>query len=170
VAAEAAFLTFFRFLTLTRKSALCACMAVIMLGCSIALAQEPLKRESLTLITRTGSHKFDVEIAATSAEQAQGLMYRRSMNPAHGMLFIYNDAQYVSMWMRNTYISLDMVFILPDGRVHRIETMTEPHSERIIESGDRISAALELLAGTAARIGLKAGDKVLHPHFKPAPK
>jgi hypothetical protein len=86
------------------------------------------------------------------------------------MLFIYNDAQYVSMWMRNTYISLDMVFILPDGRVHRIETMTEPHSERIIESGDRISAALELLAGTAARIGLKAGDKVLHPHFKPAPK
>ena len=141
-----------------------------MLGCSIAVAQEPVKRESLTLVTSSGSHNFEVEIAATRMEQTRGLMYRRSMNPAHGMLFVYKDAQYVSMWMRNTYIPLDMVFILPDGRVHRIETMTEPHSERVIESGDRISAVLELLAGTAARINLKAGDKVLHPHFKQAPK
>lgn len=141
-----------------------------MLGCSIASAQETVKREPLTIVTATGEHGFDAEIAATRAEQSRGLMYRRSMDPAHGMLFTYDDAQYVSMWMRNTYISLDMVFILPDGRVHRVESMTEPHSERIIESGERIGAVLELLAGTAARINLKAGDKVQHPHFKPASK
>ncbi len=141
-----------------------------MLVSGSATAQEPVKRELLTLITKTGAHKFDVEIASTRTQQARGLMYRRSMEPAHGMLFIYKEAQNVSMWMRNTYLSLDMVFILPGGRIHRVETMTEPHSERIIESGDRISAVLELLAGTAARINLKAGDKVLHPHFKLAPK
>lgn len=141
-----------------------------MLAHSGVFAQEPAKRKPLTLVTETGVHKFDVEIASTRAEQSKGLMFRRSMNPAHGMLFVYSDAQFVSMWMRNTYISLDMVFILPDGRVHRVEQMTEPHSERIIESGDRISAVLELLAGTASRIKLKSGDKVQHPHFNQTPK
>jgi len=159
-----------RFFISTRKLACFACLAVVMLAYGGAFAQEPAKRSSLTLVTETGAHKFDVEIAATRAEQAKGLMFRRAMKPAHGMLFVYDDAQYVSMWMRNTYISLDMVFILPNGRVHRVEQMTEPHSERIIESGDRISAVLELLAGTANRIKLKAGDKVLHPRFKQAPK
>lgn len=169
-AVKAAFLSLLRFLNQTKILVLCACITAASFGCGTAVALEPAKRESLTLVTQTGPHKFDVEIAATRAQQSRGLMYRRSMNPAHGMLFAYNEPQYISMWMRNTYISLDMVFILPNGRIHRIETMTEPHSERIIESGSQISAVLELLAGTAARINLKAGDKVLHPHFKSTPK
>lgn len=148
----------------------CAVLGLALLGCSTLSAQEPVKRDPLTLVTATGAHRFDVEIAATRAEQARGLMYRRSMDPAQGMLFIYDDAQDISMWMRNTYISLDMVFILPDGRVHRVESRTEPHSERIIKSGERIGAVLELVAGTAARINLKSGDTVQHPHFKSAPK
>jgi uncharacterized protein len=158
------------FFILTGKFARFACFALALLAGGNAFAQETVKREPLTLVTTTGEYKFDVEIAATRAEQARGLMYRRSMDPAQGMLFTYPEAQYVSMWMRNTYISLDMVFILPDGRVHRVERMTEPHSERIIESGERIGAVLELLAGTADRINLKPGDKVLHPLFKTAPK
>ena len=139
----------------------------ILFSARSAGAQEDAKREPLVIITSSGEYKFNVEIAATPADQSRGLMFRRSMAPENGMLFVYPEAQYVSMWMRNTYLSLDMVFILPDGRVHRIEKRTEPHSERIIESGARIGAVLELVAGTAERINLKAGDKVRHPHFKP---
>lgn len=129
-------------------------------------AQETQKRDPLELITSTGKHKFEVEIASTRDQQSRGLMFRRSMEPHHGMLFIYKEVQYVSMWMRNTYISLDMVFILPNGKVHRIEASTEPLSERIIESGNRILAVLELIGGTAAKINLKPGDMVRHPVFK----
>lgn len=118
------------------------------------------------LITSTGEHKFDVEIAVTRDQQSRGLMFRRSMDPRQGMLFIYNEPQYVSMWMRNTYIPLDMVFIRADGKVHRIEASTEPLSERIIESGDKILAVLELVGGTAAKLNLKPGDEVRQSRLK----
>jgi hypothetical protein len=129
-------------------------------------AQDIQKREPLTLVTSSGEHKFDVEIAETREQQSRGLMFRRSMDPQHGMLFIYNHDQYVSMWMRNTYISLDMIFILANGKVHRVETSTEPLSERIIESGNRILAVLELIGGTASKLKLKPGDVVRHRIFK----
>jgi hypothetical protein len=73
------------------------------------------------------------------------------------------------MWMRNTYIPLDMVFIRPDGTVHRIAAMTEPLSETTIASGGDVSAVLELNGGAAARLGLKVGDKVRHGHFTKIP-
>ncbi len=88
------------------------------------------------------------------------------MGPREGMLFIYDEKQYVSMWMRNTYISLDMIFIRADGKVHRVEALTEPLSERIIESGDKILAVLEVVGGTAAKLNLKSGDVVRHSAFK----
>lgn len=148
--------------------AICAVFAgTVLFSARTVAAQEGAKRDPLVIITSSGAHEFDVEIAATPANQARGLMFRRSLAPEKGMLFVYPQTQYVSMWMRNTYISLDMVFILPDGRVHRIERRTEPHSERIIQSGARVAAVLELLAGTAERINLKPGDMVRHPHFKP---
>ncbi len=131
-------------------------------------AQDTLKREPLVLVTSSGKHELNVEIAATRDQQSRGLMFRRSMDPRHGMLFIYDEDQYVSMWMRNTYISLDMVFILASGKVHRIEASTEPLSERIIESGNRVIAVLELIGGTAARLKLKPGDIVRHRIFKSA--
>ena len=126
--------------------------------------------EQVIVTTDRGDIAFATEIATNDETRARGLMFRRSMGEREAMLFHWPSPRVVSMWMRNTYISLDMVFILPGGHIHRIETMTEPHSERIIESGSQISAVLELLAGTAARINLKAGDKVLHPHFKSTPK
>ena len=129
-------------------------------------AQDTLKREALTLATSTGEHKFNVEIATTRDQHSRGLMFRRSMDPHQGMLFIYSETQYVSMWMRNTYIPLDMVFIRADGKVHRVEASTEPLSERIIESGDKVRAVLEVIGGTAARLNLKPGDMVRYPAFK----
>jgi uncharacterized membrane protein (UPF0127 family) len=124
-----------------------------------------MRREPLTLVTATGEHVINVEVAQTAEEKALGLMFRSSLPEQTGMLFPFDAPQEVSMWMRNTYVSLDMVFIRADGGVHRIESRTEPLSERVITSGGPVTAVLELAAGVAARLGLKAGDRVRHPHF-----
>jgi len=144
-------------------------MAALPLGSMSAIAA-PLKVETVTLVTSTGTYDFRVEIADSRNSRTQGLMFRRSMGKREGMLFFYDEEQPISMWMRNTYIPLDMIFIRQDGRVHRIEADTEPFSERIIASGDRVLSVLEVNAGTAADIGLKPGDEVRHARFKPAIK
>lgn len=114
--------------------------------------------------------EIGIEIAETSSEKAQGLMFRTELADHRGMLFPHDHAQNVSMWMRNTYIPLDMVFIRADGIIHRIEARTEPLSERIIEAGAPVTAVLELAGGAAERLGLKPGDRVRHPLFGGARK
>lgn len=121
------------------------------------------------LKTDSGPHSFTVELAATPQEKALGLMYRRSLPANAGMLFLYDRPQPLTMWMRNTLISLDMVFIGADMRVHRIETHTEPFSTDIISSDGEVKAVLELNAGTAAAIGLKVGDEVDSPQLGRTP-
>lgn len=93
-------------------------------------------------------------------------MFRTALADNMGMLFPYDGAQNVTMWMRNTYIPLDMLFIRADGTIHRIEAKTEPFSERMIEAGGDVAAVLELAGGASERLGIKAGDKVSHPYFK----
>ncbi len=134
----------------------------------VAAAESDLQTEKLTLVTTTGRHEFDVEIANTSETRATGLMFRKELAATRGMLFIYDTAQPIHMWMRNTYISLDMVFITGEGSVYRVERDTEPFSERVIESGGDVLAVLEVAAGTANRLQLKPGDKVLHRSFSAA--
>lgn len=130
-----------------------------------------LSREKLELVTASGTHMLDVEIARTPEEQALGLMFRTELPENQGMLFPHETPRELTMWMRNTYISLDMVFIKEDGTVHRIEARTEPFSERIIASEGEVSAVLEIAGGAAARLGLEPGDKVRHRLFgtDPAP-
>lgn len=125
----------------------------------------PTAAGSATLVfkTETGDHKFTVEVATTPREQAQGLMFRRSLPENAGMLFVYDRPQAAAMWMKNTLIPLDMVFIAPDATVLRVESNTEPFSTDVIPSGGPISAVLELNAGAAVKIGLKRGDKVIYP-------
>jgi uncharacterized protein len=118
---------------------------------------------TLVLKTETGDHNFNIEVATTREEQALGLMFRRSLPENAGMLFLYKRPQPAAMWMKNTLIPLDMVFIAPDGRVLRIETNTEPFSTAVIRSEGAVSAVLELNAGQAGKIGLKRGDKVVYP-------
>ncbi|TCT11414.1 hypothetical protein EDC22_104173 [Tepidamorphus gemmatus] len=115
--------------------------------------------------TASGAHSFTVELAETPAQRARGLMFRRQMAPDHGMLFDFGTDDEVRMWMQNTYISLDMVFITRDGVVHRIERNTTPLSTRTISSKGPVRSVLEVIAGTADRIGLKRGDVVRHPIF-----
>lgn len=110
--------------------------------------------------TSTGSYPFQVEWAVTPEERAKGLMYRESMAPDHGMIFDFNRDNPVSFWMKNTYLSLDMVFIHADGRVARIEHGATPLSEEPIPSGEPVRYVLEVIAGTAERISLDPGDTV----------
>jgi uncharacterized membrane protein (UPF0127 family) len=119
--------------------------------------------DTLVLKTETGEHRFAIEVARTAQEKALGLMFRRSLPADSGMLFLYGRSQPVAMWMKNTFISLDMVFIAADGRVHRIESHTEPLSTDLIASGGPVVAVLEINAGEADRIGLKPGDLVDYP-------
>lgn len=133
-------------------------------GAWTAFAQT--KFETVVVETSTGAHTFSAEVAQTPAIRRRGLMYRTSMPKTHGMLFAFGVDTEVSMWMRNTRISLDMVFIKADGRVHRIEANTTPFSERVIRAGAPVRAVLELNAGVAAKIGLKPQDRVVHRIFK----
>ncbi len=124
-------------------------------------------QETLLIETAAGSEplSFSVEVARSPQQKSLGLMFRRELPALTGMLFPYPTDQEVTMWMKNTFIPLDMVFIRSDGVVHRIEANTEPFSERIIKSGGPVSGVLEIAGGEARRLGIARGDKVLHPEF-----
>jgi uncharacterized membrane protein (UPF0127 family) len=152
-------------------------VAVLTLGVGLALAPAravaqgaPAAVESalepLDILTASGSHTFFVEVMRDDSQRARGLMYRRSMPQDRGMLFDFKREEPVSMWMKNTYLSLDMVFIDRAGRVIHVAEDTEPLSERIISSGGPAFAVLEVNAGTARRIGLRAGDRLRHSLFR----
>lgn len=126
-----------------------------------------MRRDTLTLKTTSGDKVLEIELAETPEQQMRGLMFRRSLPDNFGMLFPYAPPREITMWMKNTYVSLDMVFIKSDGRIHRIEYAATPHSEETISSGAVCAAVLELPAGAAQRYDLKAGDLVLHPLFTP---
>jgi hypothetical protein len=123
-------------------------------------------RHTVEIATKSGVHSFAVELAATDAERSKGLMYRRELPEGRGMLFDFHRDQDVSMWMQNTYISLDMIFIKGDGRILRIAENTTPMSTRVITSGGPVRAVLEVIAGTARKYGIAPGDRVAHPIFR----
>ena len=129
-------------------------------------AAQSSQLERLEIISGERRHIFMVEVARNDAQRGRGLMFRQSMPADQGMLFDFERDQMVSMWMRNTFIPLDMLFIFADGRIHRIEHRTEVESERTISSGVPVRAVLELNAGTAERLGIKPGDRVVHPMFR----
>ena len=121
--------------------------------------------EPLAIETGGGLQTFLVEVARDDADRAQGLMYRRTMAPDRGMLFDFARTETVSMWMKNTYLSLDMIFVRPDGIIANVAEHTEPLSTRIVSSSGPVLGVLEVVAGTARRLGIKAGDRVQHPLF-----
>ncbi|MEO0811034.1 MAG: DUF192 domain-containing protein [Pseudomonadota bacterium] len=127
------------------------------------LYAEAFKKDQLTLVISGKQHIIDIEIAETNHQKALGLMYRQHLAEQNGMLFTYDQPQELTMWMKNTFIPLDMIFIKAGGIVHRIEANTEPLSETIIASNGNVVAVLELAGGVARRLGLKKGDQVLHP-------
>lgn len=134
----------------------------------ILCANPPARAASfqpLEIATKSGVHVFSVEMATTEEEKTQGLMYRKELPDGKGMLFDFSPEQQISMWMKNTYISLDMIFIRADGRILRIAENTEPLSTKIISSGGLAKGVLEVMAGTAQKYGIQPGDRVAHPLF-----
>jgi uncharacterized protein len=121
--------------------------------------------QPLEIVTKNGVQVFSVEIATTEQEKETGLMYRKELADGKGMLFDFSPEQEVSMWMKNTYISLDMIFIRADGTILRIAENTEPLSTKIIPSQGLAKGVLEVIAGTAKKYGIEPGDRVGHPLF-----
>jgi uncharacterized protein len=139
---------------------LVAVLAMVAVPSARAATFQPLE-----IVTKSGVHVFSVEMATTEEEKTTGLMYRKELPDGKGMLFDFSPEQQVSMWMKNTYISLDMIFIRADGRILRIAENTEPLSTRIISSGGLAKGVLEVIAGTAQKYGIRPGDRVAHPLF-----
>ena len=145
-----------------------AVLFVAIAACLIALSPTArgAEQQILEIASKTGVHVFSVDLAVTDEERARGLMYRRSVPESYGMLFDFKRDQEVAMWMKNTYVSLDMIFIQSDGRIRRIAENTETESEKIIPSGGQVRAVLEVVAGTARKLGIEPGDRVAAPIFR----
>jgi uncharacterized membrane protein (UPF0127 family) len=129
-------------------------------------AQPELPKEKLVIVTQDGRHlDFSVEMALTLDQQTTGLMFRKSVPPDGGMLFDWGTAKDSQMWMENTLVPLDMVFINADGTIRSIAEDTVPRSRAVIDSDGPVRATLELAAGTTARLGIRVGDKVVQKIF-----
>ncbi len=130
-------------------------------------AAEPFERDVADILAADGKrHRFRVEIVSTPQDRAQGLQGRNQLDPDAGMLFDFGVALPVYMWMKNTFVALDMIFIAPDGRIVNIARGTTPESLAIVESAEPVRAVLEVPAGTAARLGIRPGDRVEHRIFR----
>lgn len=142
---------------------------ILALAGPLRAEEAPLSKiEPLTVVTAEGATLFTVEIADTAALRERGLMFRQRLADDHGMLFDFAEPRPVSMWMKNTYIALDMAFIRADGVIAYIAENTKPKSLDAIGVQEPVKAVLELAAGTAKRIGLRAGDTVYHRIFTSA--
>jgi len=140
------------------RAALAALALALPLACHERLRAAEL--QTIEIASKSGVHAFEVELAITPEEKEHGLMFRRELPQGHGMLFDFGFDQPVAFWMKNTFIPLDMLFIRADGRILRIAENTEPLSERNIPSGGPVRAVLEVIGGTAKKLGIAPGDRV----------
>lgn len=141
--------------------------AVVVLGMAGigAQAQAIFERSKLSIETAQGSHEFDIELALAPDQQSQGLMFRRELAADAGMLFFHQRERVASMWMRNTFVPLDMLFATADGKIVHIVERTVPQSLTTITAGKPVRAVLEVNAGTVRRLAIKSGDRLIHPLF-----
>ena len=132
------------------------------------LASEEVLRlpvEQVIVTTDRGDIAFATEIATSDETRSRGLMFRRSMGEREAMLFHWPTPRVVSMWMRNTYLSLDMLFVTADGIVVHVQADTVPQSLDVLSAGREVSAVMELVAGTAAKLGIRPGSRLKHRFF-----
>ena len=121
--------------------------------------------ETLVIEGTNGSNSFNVEIADTADEQARGLMYRENLPADQGMLFEFDEPKIATIWMKNTPISLDILFVRSNGKILKIEHFAKPYSLRSASSEGVVAAVVELNGGRARDLGIMPGDVVKHPFF-----
>jgi uncharacterized membrane protein (UPF0127 family) len=138
----------------------------VLLALLVAVPVRAAGVQTLEIVSKTGVHTFTVELADNDAEREKGLMFRKELPEGRGMLFDFHAEAPVSFWMQNTYIPLDMIFIRGDGRILRLAENTEPLSTKIVPSGGPVRAVLEVIGGTARKMGIAPGDRVSSPIFK----
>jgi len=154
-----------------RRRAAAFCLALLCAWASGVFAQsgpiEPLDAFPVGKLEisdgKKVKHVFQVWLADSPQRQSQGLMFVRSLAPERGMLFVHDQPTPMSMWMKNTYIPLDMVFIDGRGRIQQIVEQTTPHSLDLIRSNEPALAVLEIAGGESRRLGLRPGQRVKHP-------
>ena len=141
-------------------------LVLVALLAAVAFAQPAAAEggalEPLSIETGTAVHAIEVEVARTAEERRVGLMHRTELAPERGMLFDFGAARQVTMWMKNTLISLDMFFADEAGRIVTIAERTTPLSEKRIPSGQPVRYVLEMIGGSAERLGVAVGDQLRH--------
>ncbi|MEM9056519.1 MAG: DUF192 domain-containing protein, partial [Pseudomonadota bacterium] len=157
-------------LMLVRLALVLVLTAIAVPGCADADGVDPYlapyETAPLTIATSSGEeHAFTVYMALTPEQMRNGLMFVTALPGDAGMLFVHPRPRKLSMWMKNTVLPLDMLFVGPDGEVLNIVENTTPHSLESIRSGKAALAVLELNAGTVARLDLQRGDRLVHPAF-----
>lgn len=132
-------------------------------GQADAASPQAFATARLEIVTGSARHGFTIELALNEAQRARGLMFRQALAPDRGMLFLYPVPQVINMWMKNTLIPLDMLFLDAGGRVVSIHQRAVPGSLRVISSGVAAAAVLEVAGGTVERLGIRTGDRVVSP-------
>jgi len=120
----------------------------------------------LVIKSADGTHTFTVEEAKTIAQQARGMMFRESMDPETGMLFEFDEPKIATIWMKNTAIPLDILFVRSNGKILKIEHSHQPYSLRSASSEAVVAAVVELRGGRSKELGIRPGDVVEHPFFQ----
>ncbi len=139
---------------------------IVLTGADAQAQPVSFERSTLDVVTADSRrHSFAVELAATPDQLSQGLMFRKSLAADAGMLFNFGTPRQVSMWMKNTLIPLDMLFMDRGGRIIRVEEYAVPGSLEPRGPPESVLAVLELSAGTARRLGIRSGDRVEHAIF-----
>jgi uncharacterized membrane protein (UPF0127 family) len=137
----------------------------LLAGCAETSAALPV--DTIVIDTRKGAAKFKVEVAADVESQERGLMFRKEMAPDAGMLFDFGHPRFVSFWMKDTYIALDMLFVRTDGTISSVEANARPFSLSPIRSTEPVVAVIELNGGRAHDLNIEPGDKVHASMFEP---
>lgn len=144
-------------MTMLRTLVLALCLAPLSLSAQESLG-ESFDSDVLVIIARDACYRFDIYLAVNMQQQRRGLMFVRELPERTGMLFVYPDENYRSMWMKNTYIPLDMVFARRDGSIANIARDTVPLSEKSVASSEPVTFVLELNAGTTRRLSIDEGS------------
>jgi len=129
------------------------------------IAQEKFPTGEVSVKTAETTYDFNVELALDDSHRQYGLMFRTSLPEMGGMLFVYEDKRRISMWMKNTFIPLDIIFIDDVGQIIRIAHSTQPRSLSLIRSGGEAKGVLELNAGLTNKLNIEVGDEIIHSAF-----